>query len=212
AQLCDVVGKKDDGRDYVQTCTQGIFMQIFQPLEPEDLALVKNLVQTKNTVKKFCSTFKDKQIMFDACTSESWPLFGAELMNPKYMEKFCSYSTAPYAYKKCQANMMSMITLSLVLKNTELSGLNDFCLGLSSSEKRGDCFASAAGRLIQIDPVFVTRALSVCQTADKSKLGKSCYETVVQYGKLSFLLDSKEYKDYCTKLPDSWSKMCLEAK
>ena len=212
AELCQIIGKKDDGRDHVQTCTQGVFMQIFQPLEPEDFALVKNLTQTKKTVGKFCDTFKDKLMMFDACISESWPLFRALLMNPRYMEKFCSYSDRPYVYKKCQSNMMSMVTVSLTVNQSNLPGLGDFCQALSNSEKKSDCFASAAGRLIQIDPLYLDKALSVCQMASKSNLGDNCYKTVVQYGMLSFFVGSKEYKDYCAKLPAHWSDICLKTK
>src|SRR3989344_2627856 len=63
--LCQRVGVKSDGRNYVQTCTEGVFMQIYQPLEPEDFALVKGLTPTKDKVGDFCARFSGES--YDAC-------------------------------------------------------------------------------------------------------------------------------------------------
>ena len=72
-ELCEYEGVKEDGKNHVQTCTQGVFMQIYQPLEPEDFALTEHLTQTKDTVSDFCDTFSGES--WGACNSESWALF-----------------------------------------------------------------------------------------------------------------------------------------
>jgi hypothetical protein len=40
-ELCKLIGTKPDGRNYVETCTHGVFMILYQPIEAEDIALVK---------------------------------------------------------------------------------------------------------------------------------------------------------------------------
>ena len=42
-KICEEVALKSDGRDFRQVCNEGVFMQIFQPLEPEDFALLDKL-------------------------------------------------------------------------------------------------------------------------------------------------------------------------
>ena len=85
---CDEVGLKKDGRDFRGLCYDGAFMQIFQPLEPEDIALVFKVKQTKETVRDFCSQFTSD--MKTSCWTESWPLFFEEIITPKGLINFCA--------------------------------------------------------------------------------------------------------------------------
>ena len=39
-KICEFAAIKPNGRSFIQTCTDGVFMQMFQPLEPEDFALI----------------------------------------------------------------------------------------------------------------------------------------------------------------------------
>ncbi len=50
--LCKEIGVKKDGRDFSQLCFDGSFMQIYQPLEPEDFALIKGKEIKKASVIK----------------------------------------------------------------------------------------------------------------------------------------------------------------
>ena len=53
-ELCNEIGVKEDGRNYVQTCTEGVLMSVYQPLGPEDVALVEAIRPAKDTVNSFC--------------------------------------------------------------------------------------------------------------------------------------------------------------
>ena len=210
ADLCDLVGVKEDGRNYVQTCTEGVFMQIFQPLEPEDYALVKNLTPTKDKVVSFCDTFKDNFMRFEACRRESWPLFIDQLMKPISMEKWCSFSNRPYAFKTCQAAIMNMVTVNFLVNNNQPDKLYDYCSGFSTKAYQGDCFADAAARMMQIDPSYVGKSLEICSIADSRGISEECYKNVAGYGRKTYHPDTKEYIEYCGLMPGKWKKFCLE--
>lgn len=209
SELCKLVGTREDGRDYVQTCTEGVFMQVFQPLEPEDFALVAHLTPTKEKVVEFCAPFQDKPIAWEACRREAWPLYRTELMNPKAMEQFCSYSDRPYAYKTCQAAVVNMVTVNLVADLNDMPALDEFCSGLSTDTRRSECFAYASSRLMQIDPVYTQKGLDVCGMADKYGLGEECYQAMAGYGKMTYHKGTKEYDNYCDKMPGPWKEFCL---
>ncbi|MEX2090760.1 MAG: hypothetical protein WD989_01345 [Candidatus Paceibacterota bacterium] len=209
ADLCELVGAKEDGRNYVQTCTEGVFMQVFQPLEPEDFALVANLTPAKNKVVEFCEPFKSRDMAWEACRRESWPLFRAELMDSKFVEKFCSFSDRPYAYKTCQAAIMNVITVNLVVDMDDMAKLDKFCMGLSTDLRREECFAYSASRLMQIDPSYVQKGLEVCALSESRGVSTECYKVMAGYGRQTYHKETKEFEDYCGKMPGQWKDMCL---
>ena len=210
ADLCVVIGVKESGRNYVQTCTQGVFMQVFQPLEPEDFALIGKMAPTKDKVETFCEPFKKDHIKWEACRTESWPLFRSELMNPKYLENWCSFSDRKGAYKTCQANMMSIITVRLAVETKDLTKLDEFCMGLYSDEHKEDCYAYATGRLIQIDPSYVKKGLEVCGLAKNKGLDYECNKVMTSYGQMTYHKETKELTEYCAKMPKEWRNFCLD--
>ncbi len=70
--LCSIVAPND----YQRVCIQGVFMQIYQPLEPDDYQMIAQMkvVPTKETVRSYCATFK-VPIYVGSCLEESWPMF-----------------------------------------------------------------------------------------------------------------------------------------
>lgn len=209
-KLCEFIGKKEDGRNYIQTCEEGVFMQIFQPLEPEDEALVKDIVPQKNEISAFCSPYKGEA--FDACHREAWVLSRKEIETPEGFTKYCSYSNEFLAQKKCYSALMNIITVNFLVTKDDLGGLKHFCTSLPK-EWIGECFSNAARRLMQIDPVYYTnRALEVCRTAETVNEEHLCYQLMAYNSRDSFQPQSQEFVDYCNKLPGDWKKTCLSLK
>ncbi|MDP3645876.1 MAG: hypothetical protein Q8R25_02210, partial [bacterium] len=54
--ICDAVGESDTG-SFFRVCREGVFMQIYQPLEPDDFELVAQLPikPTKENYRRFCA-------------------------------------------------------------------------------------------------------------------------------------------------------------
>ena len=77
--ICDILGLKDDGRDFRSYCYDAIFMHMFQPLDPTDLGPVKDEIPTKETARAYCDAFSE--LPRGSCISESWALYGNDTKN-----------------------------------------------------------------------------------------------------------------------------------
>jgi hypothetical protein len=208
--MCRQIGTKDDGRNYVQTCTEGAFMTVFQPLEPEDFALIKDIAPTKETVNAFCQAYSG--LPYDACHRESWPLFANEMDEPAGLLSFCSYRDDADLVRTCMSAMMNHLTESLVVRQEGRTDvLTAYCQAMPQLQQSW-CFGAAAMRLIQLDPAYQDLAREVCTIADKGGVGEYCYRGLVYYGGHSFLPNSTEKKQYCERLPQAHQSACLTSR
>jgi len=205
-ELCRVEGMKEDGRDYLQTCTQGVYMQVFQPLEPEDFALVKDLTPTRQTLAKFCDVYDE--FNRGACYRESWPLFSEEILTPKGAIEFCSYSKDPIENKRCYSGLMSIITVRLAVVLDDVGKIHDYCSKLPAPYD-SNCFGDAANRLLQIDPDYMSLAADICQSAINGGYSDSCYRNLVSYSKLALSPGSKYWKELCSRVPANIQAICI---
>ena len=143
--LCEEIGIKKDGRDFSRFCFDGAFMQIYQPLEPDDFSLIAEKEVSRGDVDFFCGKFSGKKK--GSCISESWPLFREEILNnPKNLEKFCSNEEKD-EQKRCFIGLFYVLTAQF---NFDLDKIQNYCKGLPE-ERKGQCFANAASRLIETD-------------------------------------------------------------
>lgn len=204
--ICRDIGVKSDGRNYVQTCTEGVFMTVYQPLEPEDFALIASIMPKKETVSQFCQPYAGEA--WDACHREAWAINRALIQSPDGLVMFCSYTDNPIGQKKCFAAVMNILTIELVIgSGGETENLANYCMALPASWQ-ADCFSYAAMRLIQIDPLYEDTAVSVCEEAKRQQAGESCFRGLAGYGTFSFHMGSKELAAYCKRLPADWVEPC----
>ncbi|MBI3577151.1 hypothetical protein HY086_03895 [Candidatus Gottesmanbacteria bacterium] len=206
--LCQNVGTKPDGRNYIQTCTEGTLMTIYQPLEAEDRALVKGIVPTKESMASFCKQFMGEA--YHACHRESWPLFVDQVHRPDGLVAFCSYTDDMSEQRKCYATALNIITVYLVIGNeNKTDKISDFCRALP-----GDfgnlCFASAARRMVQIDPKLITGALAICVKAAHYQLGDQCFNELIRFSSLTYHKGSEDIGRYCGTFPGAWREKCLQ--
>ncbi len=191
------------------SCMQGVFMQIFQPFDSEDKALVKAIAPNKNNVYKFCDQFKGEAR--GACFRESWPHFVKELETPEGLTKFCTYSIGdPVEQKKCFRKGIGMLTTLVTKRGGEVvPQLTDFCAKLKSPDDNY-CFVGLALRILWADPVrFKGKALEVCETATDPKMKNDCLEALSKRGAVDFRDGSEEFYEYCNSLPSPWNINCL---
>lgn len=191
ADLCKVEAIKPDGRDYTQTCVQGVFMQVFQPLDPEDFALIEGVAPKKEEVSKFCDKYDD--FLRGACYRESWPLFRSEIITPAGSIKFCSYSKDLIENERCYSGLLSIVTIHYMISTHDENGLYNYCTGLPVPHNE-NCFGDAAERMIQIDPEYTSRALDICKMAEKNQFGDSCRKDLAQFADKGLSPETLEYK------------------
>ncbi len=200
--LCRSGALKDDGRDYTQVCFDGVFMQIFQPLEPEDFALVKGKQPTAENVSVFCGKYEG--MAKASCLSESWPLFREEVYTPEGAMEFCAKGELEYQ-ERCRDSIFYVVTAMFNLDSKKMLG---YCSALPVGV-RGQCFADVATRMIETDERNIEKAVSFCREASLVGEGDACFAKLVKFSTFTFHAGSSAHLKLCGMLPDIWKKNCL---
>jgi hypothetical protein len=188
---------------YSQICFDGAFMQIFQPLEPEDFALVKDMAPIKEELFSFCNEFPDEQK--SSCWSEGWPLYYNEIITPEGLVEFCSKIQIDGQENRCYNVLFYVVTAQFALNEERVM---DFCSGLVQ-ERMGQCFANASSRMIETDARLIDRSLALCAKANVLGVGEECYEELLLYSIYNFHVGSQDFFQLCNALPDPWNTKCL---
>ncbi|MDP3778757.1 MAG: hypothetical protein Q8R30_01755 [bacterium] len=202
--LCRVLSIKQDGRDFSHLCFDGAFMQIYQPLEPEDFALVKGKQPTKQTVGDFCAPYQGAER--GSCRSESWPLFVDILQTPGGIIAICSpLHNDPAEEDRCYSALFYVITPRL---NFDAAAITAFCQKLPE-QRGGQCFANAASRMIETDYRNTNKAADLCMAAARAGSGDQCFQEMLTYSVYNFHVGSSESLELCSRLPKPWNDKCL---
>ena len=204
--ICGKVAIKADGRDFTQVCYDGAFMQIYQPLEPEDSALVEGKNPGKEGLYDFCKNFEGRARA--SCWSEGWPLFGEEVKTPAGLTKFCSMFPGDIEENRCYSGMFYVITAQF---NFDENKIVPFCNGMPD-ERKGECFSQAASRLVETDYGLVEKSIGLCQAAEKVGVGEECYQSLINFSTFNFKRGSAEALRFCDSLPNKWTSVCKSAK
>jgi len=203
--LCDDLAVKGN-RDYKHLCYDGVFMQIFQPLEPEDFSLIKGKEITKDTHEKFCDKFTGEAK--GSCWSEGWPLYRQELMkDPKALTAYCKKASTEER-ERCFSSIMYVMT---AMFNLDATKVMSYCPGLQG-EEIGKCFASAAGRMIEVDYRNIKKAVDLCSASAPHDPKNACFSMILVFSRYNYKPESPEFYEVCNSLPEMWKNKCLEKK
>jgi hypothetical protein len=202
--VCDrvaVVGKQD----FKELCYDGAFMQVFQPLEPEDIALVQDFApETPEDSKVFCDRFSGGYRQ--SCLTESWPLFIDEIKeSPKKVTDFCGRSETSENKRRCYNAIFYVLAAQT---NFNADSIGDFCSQLSG-EVQAQCFANSASRFLETDYRLAPKAAEVCAIAEQQGVGDACYEEVLFYSIYNYHAESEPFIQLCEALPAPWDAKCL---
>jgi hypothetical protein len=201
--LCDEIALNKDGYDMRQLCYDGVFMQIYQPLEPDDFSLIAGKeVTSKEQATTFCDTFTGRYR--SSCVSESWPLSLKEIQSPKGFVNFCLVLTGDER-NRCYTGIMYVLT---AISNLSEEWVTDFCPQLPG-HLEDDCFAHGASRIIETDWRNIDKAVHICEVASIYNVSDACYQELVTYSTYNFKQGSDEYYHICGLLPTAWKEACL---
>lgn len=202
-QLCRQLAIEGE-RDFSHLCYDGVFMQIFQPLEAEDFALVEGKTPQKEEVRDFCKDFSGKAR--NACWTESWALVRQEILNPEGVVNFClkGLSSEP---NRCFDSMFYIAAAQFGLDEGKIK---DYCSSLPQMYQ-GQCFANASVRMIQTDWRLTARAVGLCSSALQVEegAGETCFEKLLLHSDFTFPPASQEFFRLCQALPEGWQADCL---
>ena len=201
--LCEEITALAASTGFTPICFDGAFMQIFQPLEPEDFALIEGKQPKREELASFCNEFE--RYRKGSCWNEGWPLFLDQITTPKGVVEFCSVLQEPFLQDRCYDAMFYVVPTQFQFQENRIK---DFCSKLPDPQ-RGKCFSNAASRFIETDARLVAKAAGMCEAAANFNVAEECYNELLFYSTYNFHKGSEDFKRLCNALPDPWNEKCL---
>lgn len=205
-RICEGIGNRNQRPNFIQSCYDGAFMQIFQPLEPEDEALVAKIKPTKEGLPAFCEKYGREGSRLASCWSEGWPLYFKKITDPKPAADFCNLLPEGSGRKRCYAGIFFAMAVHV---NFDQKKMVDFCNNIYS-EAQSDCFSTSAFRLISTDNRLSKESVSLCEQSLSSKVREGCFSNLLLKVQFVFHPHSRELGVFCDSLPGSWSTRCRD--
>lgn len=185
----------------LRVCLDGAFMQLYQPLEPEDFVLIAGKEITRGGHEAFCAPFQGSAA-WRSCWTEGWPLYLTELQTPSGMDAYCS----KVPRDQLSACIESMTYIMVVQFRFNLDALHSYCLGLATDPQT--CVSSVATRLLENDNRAVKTAISWCANFSDTALSDGCFGKLASFATEVFSKGTPQHSQLCTSLPAVWQQAC----
>lgn len=192
--------------EYGRMCIEGVFMQIYQPLEPDDYQLIAQMKvkPTKTTVRAYCASFKDPEYV-GACLRESWAMFMDGIRSGELAGSFCSGQPNAQQTENCYQSISSIVgRMSLSDVTRALHACGNF-----PEEWRGMCYDYSAEAVLEENRTEATKALTVCTDAGGSYTGQ-CLSYLLSHTDFLFGNNASEYQSFCAALPSAYQPECQQ--
>lgn len=204
ADYCGAIAQRRGREAYVPTCVSGVFMQIFQPLEPEDYALIERLPvkPTKETLLTFCAAYNTEQKR-GQCFSEGWPLFRDELQTAAGTQAFCQSSKDSKIQEICYRTVFS-IGARFGISNPSAR------VSLCEQMPKGrvpECIGILANAFIEEDRTKGADASAACALASP-EYQDGCYTYLLSMMRFNLVEGSPSRQALCAALPPEYAKKC----
>lgn len=202
--ICDAVAQNDEHKD--RLCDEGVYMQLFQPLEPEDFALIDNLPEkpTKENIVEFCGEYGSEDEKA-ACWREGWPTYREELETAEGIVDFCSNGPSYNDESRCYTTVLTINARFALNRPEFMAGL---CTGIPSRYQE-ECFEIGSTAIIEENRTDYDSAFSFCEWAETESVRAACYENLAGYVTFVYPPGVPEARAYCEHLPEPWSETCL---
>lgn len=191
-------------QNYRRVCIEGVFMQIYQPLEPDDYLMIEQMPvkPTKGTVRQFCARFADTPAYEGACLRESWPLH-AGMADGTGVESFCSNQPNPTEETACYESATAIIgRQSLGSPEKAASACEQL-----PQQRQDLCFRTAAQAVLEENRTDASKAIALCARA-QGPLARSCMVSLSAQAGFIFGQNRSEMKQFCAALPVDMRARC----
>ncbi len=199
--ICRELAKRN-GYDFTQVCYDGVFMQIYQPLEPDDFTLIEGKEVSKEEAVGFCAGFSGKEK--SSCWSESWPLFFDEILSPGGALKHCSLLDEDK--DRCFDSLMFVVPTQM---RFNIDGIIAYCKALPERESKR-CFSQTAARFIETDYRNSLKSAQLCEASASIDKDGDCWKDLIKFSTFNFHKGSGEWKRFCEVMPSPWKETCLK--
>ncbi len=185
--------------EFPRVCIEGVFMQIYQPLEPDDFVLIDQMSTkpTKTTVRSYCAQFTDPRYV-GACLRESWPMFRTEIMDGSGVVAFCSGQPNAEQADNCFNATATIIgRMNLGSPDQAAAACNKF-----PSVQQEGCFTVVAQAILEEDRTNASGAVSLCRQGGAT-LGDHCISDLVRHATFLFGGNTVEFNNFCNAIPSA---------
>lgn len=199
--VCDAIQAMPTG-GYHRLCREGVFMQIYQPLEPDDFALIEMLPEkpTPENYRRLCAAY-EKDEDEGACLREAWPLAGEGMFDGTAVTAFCSGQPNETEERACYEAATAIIGRLSLGKE----GRADACAKLLP-QWQPLCYVSVAQAIIEEDRTQGEAALAECRRAP-AHAARECEATLAS--RADFILgNSPERAAFCDAVSTEMQAMC----
>ncbi|MEK9176966.1 MAG: hypothetical protein AAB923_01585, partial [Patescibacteria group bacterium] len=205
--ICEEIGMTPDNIDMRRMCFEGAFMQIYQPLEPDDFALIegkapKTLVERDALCERFSGRAKT------SCVKESWPMEPESIQDGTRVAPFCK--KAGHGDEAEEEYCISAVSYIGAARSQFNAGT--FAAFCEEVEGRwaGACLMYGAPRFLEIHQTNFEPTISLCRKAEARGSGEACWRLVANYSTRTFKAHSREALALCAALPREWRDSCIE--
>ncbi len=188
---------------YRRVCIEGVFMQIYQPLEPDDYLMIEQMPvkPTTSTVRQFCASFKNPEYV-GACLRESWPMH-AGMADGTGVESFCSNQPNAEEETACYQSATAIIGRQS-LGNPERAAS---ACELLPQKRQDTCFSTVAQAFLEENRTDASKAVGFCERAQGS-LAERCMTSLIAQAPFIFGQNKSEMKAFCAAIPSDMRTRC----
>lgn len=191
--------------DFRRVCREGVFMQIYQPLEPDDFALIELLPEepSKENYRRMCDFYSDSAEEEGACLREAWPLFEDGIKSGRDVAAFCKGQPNTEETAACYESASAIIG-RMTLGNIDAAA--QACAAIPAGEQ-ATCYVMAAQAIVEEDRSNGSVALMLCKRAE-GLLADNCLATLAGRAGFLFTSRSREGVAFCALFNDEQRTIC----
>ncbi len=201
--LCEALGPKSDF-DFTQTCMEGVFMQVYQPIDQEDENLVKDLFDASRDTASFCAPFKGLAHL--SCVKETWPAVKNSATDPRIYTSLCRQLTDPKDARYCAAGMMYPV---IEMLHYDIPLIERFCEELTDAEFRNICWARTASKMVWADWSQSAKAAGICTDAPEVAQ-EECWTELLNFASSGMPEGSQAARALCSEMPEPYRSTCSD--
>lgn len=209
ARLCPRMAWTEGGGVTAQgqdlSCYDGLFMQVFEPHEPEDHALIEGNEQSAATVSAFCDGFSG--LAKATCVARSASLFYKEYAQgegelPRPLD--CGQLESERRITSCYETQLRLFARDTFF---DAAAADAYCATFPQ-ERRGWCYASM-GSFALISGYEYDKPFLFCEHADERGQGASCRRELSRMINTTFRRDDPLRDTLCAKLGEPQATVCM---
>ena len=152
-------------------------------------------VSTENFAS-FCNQFP-KDGGRSSCFARGSMLFERSTTHGPEIHAFCELSRDPDIIEACYDMVFALVGSGSEYNVEKIGGICETV----NTDRRGQCYGSAAINMIDADPTFVPRMAELCMSTKSDEARDDCFSDVSWYAAYRFNEGTPEFATLCTTIP-----------